>query len=144
MPRRFFVLYPWRKTTTKNSHCDLPRGENEKPHAGRKKSRFATNLLKANMPEKKGKLIGKDGTFLMPHLYTSFRRGCKLGVKCGINHFCPHLLLSWYYFVIYLSKIGAIPVFRPVTHAWPAASKLPDNAKCRCLLYLLGMYVPRT
>ena len=54
-----------------------------------KKSRFATNLLKTNMPEKKGKLIGKDGTFLMPHLYTSFRRGCKLGVKCGINHFSP-------------------------------------------------------
>ena len=67
----------------------MPRGENEKPHAGRKKSRFATNLLKTNMPEKKGKLIGKDGTFLMPHLYTSFTLGCKLGVECGINHFSP-------------------------------------------------------
>lgn len=54
-----------------------------------KKSRFATNLLKTNMPEKKGKLIGKDGTFLMPHLYTSFTLGCKLGVECGINHFSP-------------------------------------------------------
>ena len=96
------------------------------------------------MPEKKGKLIGKDGTFLMPHLYTSFTLGCKLGVECGINHFFSHLLLSWYYFVIYLSKIGTIPVFRPVTHAWPAALKLPDNAKCRCLPYLLSMYVPRT
>ena len=94
--------------------------------------------------KKKCKLLGKDGTFLMPHLYTSFTLGCKLGVKCGINHFCSHLLLSWYYFVIYLSKIGTIPVFRPLTHAWPAASKLPDNAKCRCLPYLLGMYVPRT
>ena len=94
------------------------------------------------MPKKKGKLIGKDGTFLMPHLYTSFTRGCKLGVECGIKHFCSHLLLSWYYFVIYLSKIGTIPVFRPVTHAWPAASKLPDNAICRCLLYsVLGIYV---
>ena len=41
------------------------------------------------MPEKKGKLIGKDGTFLMPHLYTSFTLGCKLGVECGINHFSP-------------------------------------------------------
>ena len=82
-----------------------------------------------------------DATFVSG----SFTRGCKLGVECGINHFCSHLLLSWYYFVIYLSKIGTIPVFRPVTHAWPAASKLPDNAICRCLLYsLLGMYVPRT
>lgn len=109
----------------------MPRGENEKPQAGRKKSRFATNLLKANMPKEKRQTYGKDGTFLMPHLYTGFTRGCKLGVECGINHFCSHLLLSWYYFVIYLSKIGTIPVFRPVTHAWPAASKLPDNAKCR-------------
>ena len=133
MPRRVFVLYPWRKTTTKKGHCDLPRGENEKPHAGRKK----VDLLQICSRQK---LIGKDGTFLMPHLYTSFTRGCRLGVKCGINHFCSHLLLSWYYFVIYLSKIGAIPVFRPVTHTWPAASKLPDNAKCRCLPNLLGMY----
>ena len=144
MPRRFFVLYPWRKTTTKNSHCDLPRGENEKPHAGRKKSRFATNLLKTNMPKKKMQTYWQTWYIFDATFASTFRRGCKLGVKCGINHFCSHFLLSWYYFVIYLSKIGAIPVFLPVTHAWPAASKLHDNAKCRCLPYLLSMNVPRT
>ena len=66
-------------------------------------------------------------------LYANFILGCKLGLKCGINYFCSHLLVCWYYFVIYLSKIVAIPVFRPVTVRVAGRIEVTDNAKCRCL-----------